>query len=294
MANKRLYQFLFSPNPMLTEADASVLIGSTGAVTSASGNLIQSVTRTGVGTYRITLKQPFNAFYDMSASLTETVTGGALAVDAVSAALSIGTTYQITTVGDATAAQWLALGVPSGTTIAVGVPFTALATGNGAAGTARVKAVAPSTIATVELAGNANLTVNNNTTPHILIQCLAPSFTAGAYTPTGTVSQPTLTMNSYTPAGTVSTGIVPVAAGTAGDAVTNNAGTLNSTGGEDLTVNAQTFTGNAATLTGTVSQPTFTGSAASLTGTMTMVPTDPASGSILNLHMLLRNSSVTM
>jgi hypothetical protein len=49
------------------------------------------------------------------------------------------------------------------------------------------------------------------------------------------------------PAGTISAGVVAVTAGTAGDAVTNNNGVLNSTGGQDLAVAAQTFTGTAAT-----------------------------------------------
>ena len=48
-----------------------------------------------------------------------------------------------------------------------------------------------------------------------------------------------------TPTGTNATGTVLVTAGTAGDAVTNNAGVLESTGGQDLTTEAQVFTGDA-------------------------------------------------
>lgn len=46
-----------------------------------------------------------------------------------------------------------------------------------------------------------------------------------------------------TPAGSIAAGVIAVTAGVAGDAVTNNAGVLESTGGQDLAVNAQTFTG---------------------------------------------------
>lgn len=172
MSNKMLRQFLYSPNAMLTEADGGFTVGATGAVSATTGNLISSITRLGVGTYRITLLQPFNHFYDFSASFVAPVTGSALAVDSVSAALSVGVAYQITTLGDATAAQWLALGVPSGITPALGVTFVALATGNGAAGSARVKALANSTIVSVELVGNPDLQISNPTAPSLIIQCL--------------------------------------------------------------------------------------------------------------------------
>ena len=48
-----------------------------------------------------------------------------------------------------------------------------------------------------------------------------------------------------------STVTIPVTAGTAGDAVTNNAGVLESTGGQDLTSSGHTHTGPSHTHTGT-------------------------------------------
>lgn len=77
-------------------------------------------------------------------------------------------------------------------------------------------------------------------------------FRSGGFTPAGTLDS----VSAGTPAGSISAGVIPVTAGTAGDAVTNNAGVLESTGGQDLAVNAQTFTGSALaghthTLTGT-------------------------------------------
>lgn len=50
---------------------------------------------------------------------------------------------------------------------------------------------------------------------------------------------------AITPAGSVAAGVIAVTAGTAGDAVTNNAGVLESSGGQDLAVAAQAFTGTA-------------------------------------------------
>lgn len=49
----------------------------------------------------------------------------------------------------------------------------------------------------------------------------------------------------FTPTGTVAAGVIAVTAGTAGNAVTNNAGVLESSGGQDLAVNSQAFTGGA-------------------------------------------------
>ncbi len=53
------------------------------------------------------------------------------------------------------------------------------------------------------------------------------------------------TSTANTPTGTNAAGTVLVTAGTTGDAVTNNAGVLESTGGQDLITEAQVFTGDA-------------------------------------------------
>lgn len=67
-------------------------------------------------------------------------------------------------------------------------------------------------------------------------------YQSAGFTPAGTNAQVT---------GTISAGVIAVTAGTAGDAVTNNAGVLESTGGQDLAVEAQTFTGSTPVFTGT-------------------------------------------
>lgn len=106
---------------------------------------------------------------------------------------------------------WTRVGLLPGVTPAVGAPFVATATGfstNGAS-TGTVKALGVSGLSTIELIGDTNKAIgpiptgrSSNTGGYILLQTLSP--------------------------------VVVVAAGTSGDAVTNNAGVLNSTGGQDL------------------------------------------------------------
>lgn len=77
-------------------------------------------------------------------------------------ALTIGQPYIITVLGNATAAQWLTLGVPAGVTPAVGVPFVAIATTAGTANTStsRVSLPKSSNVFKNEVIGDSNLTVN--------------------------------------------------------------------------------------------------------------------------------------
>ena len=67
--NARLYQFLYNKVAMLTLVDLQILVGSSGAVTSFSGNLIKSVVHTSTGLYTITLTDSFNAFIAASGAM---------------------------------------------------------------------------------------------------------------------------------------------------------------------------------------------------------------------------------
>lgn len=175
-ANSRIY----TGHVMPVLLDVSVPIGSTGAVGTITGPYISSVTRLNVGLYQIKMQNNYSGYYVGSHQFISPVTGSALAIDAISAALVVGQPYQITTLGNATAAQWTALGVPTGVTPAVGVGFVALATGNGATSTSRVKIMAAgSGIDKVELICNPNTTkapMGANTTGElgalVTIQCL--------------------------------------------------------------------------------------------------------------------------
>ncbi len=265
--------------------DMQIAIGSSGAPTLSSAPGVQSISRLAAGIYRIQLKDNYASLLGMDANIIEPVTGGAIDPNGG----VVGSLYQISTVGDT---DWVTAGVPASITPAIGVTLALAAAPS--SGTGRVKLISASNIKSIELAGqmmNSNSPAGTNGAL-ILFRCVGQTITMGAYTPAGTNSAPALTMNSYTPAGSVAAGIIAVAAGTAGDAVTNNAGVLNSVGGEDLSVNAQAFTGTPATLTGTVAAPIFTGSAASLTGVLTLAAADPTSGSVLEIRLFLNNSSV--
>lgn len=140
--------------------DVSIPIGASGAVGTIVGPYVSSVTKLATGMYKIQMADSYSGYYIGGAQFISPVTGSALLIDASSAALSVGSAYQITVVGDATAAQWTALGVPTGVTPAVGVAFVALATGNGATSTARVKLMAAgSGIDKIELLANPNTSI---------------------------------------------------------------------------------------------------------------------------------------
>lgn len=101
----------------------------------------------------------FNYFLN-GLSIFQTPTTGSIKID--NSALTAGVAYVITTLGDATAAQWLAVGVPAGVTPAVGVSFIALTVGAGAnASTSRVSTPTSSGIVMVEMVGSANTMLSN-------------------------------------------------------------------------------------------------------------------------------------
>lgn len=115
------------------------------------------------GTIILQSHSAFNRLYIADFSIISPL-GTPLAIDATSAALTVGVAYTITTVGDASAAQWLALGLPPGILPATGVAFIALVTGNGAASTARIAptAAAGSGVASMEIVGSADSMLGAN------------------------------------------------------------------------------------------------------------------------------------
>lgn len=263
--------------------DATNGLGITGLTGGAIANVFMHTSTTpAVGNFGVTNPNPasgiiavqftdnYSGYYGGFSIARPPQSGSDIKID--NSAMTAGSLYVITTLGNATLAKWVAIGVPVGITPAVGVAFIASGTGGtGNTLTSRVQlpATAGSGITSIERIGSAGTMIapapslaTPGTGGFMYFQCYSQTFTAGAYTPTGTISR----------------GNIPVTAGTAGDAVTNNAGALNSTGGQDLTVDLQTFTG----------------AAASLTGTATNVLTAPAAGSKLSLHFLLSDSSVTI
>lgn len=87
------------------------------------------------------------------------------------------TTYVIVSLGTTTLAQWQAAGVPSGFTPAIGLSFTAIATGAiGGTGAVEITATAGSGITNIETVGDPNTTISNSnyqTGAQIILQCYA-------------------------------------------------------------------------------------------------------------------------
>lgn len=112
------------------------------------------------GTIVVQLQDNYNRIFSGFNSKVSPVSGSALKID--NSALTAGVAYVISTLGDATAAAWHTLGVPSGVTPAVGVAFIAASVGAGAnTSTSRVMASAASGsgVATIESVGNGNLSI---------------------------------------------------------------------------------------------------------------------------------------
>ncbi len=217
--NSRIYSGHYMP----VQVDAVISIGATGAPTIESAPLVHSITRLAAGQYRIQLQDNYNSLLDFRGTAQSPVSGGAVA----GGSFSIGTVYQIVSLGNTTQAQWVTAGLPSGITAAVGDVFKAAAIG---AGTGTVKVLGSSGIACMELMGNNAAMLKNqvantaNNGGYVDFQCMGLSIA-------GSSSAPVLTMNSYTPAGTNDASSPPI------------------------------FTGTPAVLTGTVSAPTITATA---------------------------------
>lgn len=115
------------------------------------------------GTILVKLSDDYNGCFNaLSASIVTAPSGSDVKID--NAALTAGVAYRITTLGDATEAQLQAVGLPAGITPAVGVSFIATATGiAGNVLTTRVQAAATtSTVATLALAADPNLTASSD------------------------------------------------------------------------------------------------------------------------------------
>lgn len=115
------------------------------------------------GTIVVQLQDNYNRSLSGFHSNVSPVSGAALKID--NSALTQGVAYIITTLGDATAAQWHALGVPAGVTPASGVSFIAASVGAGAnTSTSRVMATAAagSNVQSIETVGDPNLSIAPN------------------------------------------------------------------------------------------------------------------------------------
>lgn len=246
----------------------------------------------------------FQYYLNGIAQFVPPVTGSALKID--NAEMTAGIVYVITTLGTATAANWRSVGVPPGITAAVGVSFVALSTGiAGNTLSSRVKAVASSNVYGVEVVGTPNTMskssiISANGGAWLFLQFLAPTFTAGAYTPAGTISAPIFTGSAL---GNHSHDLFLKNAAVSDGATTAvNAGTnlLGANTGSDITVaggaatNGGIVNASAGTPAGTNSVPIFTGSAGSLSGTLALGVVAPTTGTVVNMRFSYDASSVTI
>lgn len=130
------------------------------------------------GTIIVQLQDNYNRSYSGTNAVVSPLSGSALKID--NAAMTQGVAYIITTLGDATPAKWIAIGVPKGVTPAVGVSFIAASNGGSAnVSTSRVMttAAAGSLVASIETVGDPNLsiapnpTVNQGFGAQLILQC---------------------------------------------------------------------------------------------------------------------------
>lgn len=121
----------------------------------------------------VQLQDNYNVLYLADFSIQSPNSGSALKID--NAALTAGAAYVITTLGDATTATWVALGVPTGITPAVGVAFIAASDGGSAnVSTSRVQIAAStgSAVAAIEILGTPSTMIS----PTITSQGFGSSF----------------------------------------------------------------------------------------------------------------------
>lgn len=112
------------------------------------------------GTILVQLQDNYSRSFSGFDAKVAPVSGSALKID--NSVLTAGVAYIITTLGDASLAQWHALGVPAGITPAVGVSFISASVGAGAnSSSSRVMtaAAAGSGVASIETVGDPNLSI---------------------------------------------------------------------------------------------------------------------------------------
>ena len=130
------------------------------------------------GVIVVQLEDNYNRSLCGFSALISPVSGSAVKID--NSAMTAGVAYIITTLGDASAAKWHAIGVPPGVTPAVGVSFIAASDGGSAnTSSSRVMAAADSGsgIFSIETVGDPNLSiapdpsVNQGYGAQIILEC---------------------------------------------------------------------------------------------------------------------------
>ena len=164
----------------------------------------------------VQLQGNFNRYIGGFSGFVTPVTGS-IKIDN-GATLTIGNPYIITTLGNATAAQWTTVGVPAGVTPAVGVSFIAIATGAGSGNTSTSRVSTPTTsgITNIEVIGDPNQSIANtnvaaNGGAWLLVQFMSPTVAVTSGTSGNAVTLNAGTTLEATGGGTVATTMAPTA-----------------------------------------------------------------------------------
>lgn len=322
MANRRFQQFYSTLHNKPVQLDCNFKVDATNSsgITGLKGPGIQSVymhTSTTpaagnpnpvAGYIYVQFQDNYNKYYFGGGQFMSPNTGSDVAIDASDALLSVGSVYVISVVGTSTAADWVAVGVPVGTTAAVGVSFVAIATGAGTGnGQVQLPATSGANVGLIDVIGLPNTSIasqrgtvaGQTSGSYMILRCLQPAFTAGAYTPAGTVAAPVFTgsamgthVHNFIVKGGQAAATTNVIADYAGPLLGKQAATDATYVGANSATNGGVVAVSAGTPAGTNSAPAFTGSAASLTGVMSWVKAAPAAGSIINLSFVFSNSGI--
>jgi len=128
------------------------------SITVPAGSLPTYISGPGPGVIVVQLENNFNRSISGINARVAPVSGLPLKID--NSALTANQAYIIVALGNATAAQWQALGLPPGIVPAVGASFIANSVGAGPnTSTARVEAAVTSNIASIETVGDPNLSI---------------------------------------------------------------------------------------------------------------------------------------
>jgi len=188
-------------------------------------------------------------------------------------ALTVGQVYVITTLGNASAAVWTAIGVPDGITPAVGVSFVALTVGAGSNTlTSRVMLPSTSGIYGVEVIGTPSTmlgtsNIASNGGAWLSLQFLVPTFTGSAL---GTHTHNLLLKNAAVADGATTR-------------VNAGANLLGANTGSDITVTGSGANGGIVAV-----------SAGTPAGTLALGVAAPATGTVINMKFSFDGSSVTI
>lgn len=261
--NNKLYQTAIYPSRL----DVSITIGASGAVSSATGSYLKSVTKKADGMYEVRFQDNYARLIGLSSSMVAPVSGS----PTTSGSFVTNTAYRIVTLGTTTQAQWETAGFPAGITAAPGMSFVAAAAG---AGNGTADAIISPGIAQVVFMDNgaelnSSLVGMDQRGAILNIQTLGMSFAGSA-----------LAAHTHN---------FIVKGGQAASTTNNIANYAGPILGKQEATDA-TYLGSASATNGGV----VTASAGTPAGSVSLAAANPASGTILKLSFLVDNSSTTI